>query len=160
MINWNYLKLNIYNRNDSEFRNICAYDMDINLWKNLIIHLNESYNKIEFKSYKTGITTDKIYYDDILKFWQGIDIDGFQCSILIGDIHFNCYFNKMELLEFDIDVFEFNHLEQHNITLNFMKGISKVINKDIFLETDDYTNNEKKLILVANGIEKYLVGKR
>lgn len=144
---WANIKDKVYYTDNGYFRRIISYNLTLEDWENWINFVNTNY-KVVFKSYQSQETTDKISLSDIKSYWEGKEQDGFMASIYLENVQINCFFNGSDDLDNDIDATEVNKIEQHYIILEYMKDISKCLNKKIFLEKDYYEEDLKILIEV------------
>ena len=118
---------------DGSLRDIYVQNVEISDWEKLIELLNSKY-KISYgnedKNYSNQIDSDyvkKMFADETgkleMKFGR-IDLNG----ILIV-----CHFILEEQIEFDICPTEINSIHELNLILEFMKSVSKKLNKKITL---------------------------
>ncbi len=148
------IKKSIYYTDNGIFRNIYSCNLKLNDWNKWIDVVNSNF-KLDFKSYKTNESKDKIVFEDIKKFWDGIDLDGFMASIFINDFQINCFFNGINDFEADIDALEILNEDQHKSIINFMIITSKCFDKSVFLEHDFTDSEEKRILEVKSDYIKY-----
>ena len=118
------------------FINIGAYDLSIEDWEKLVSYMNNTYN-IVFKEY------EKIDYDLLLHFWNGDTENGYMSVIDLETIKVNCYFNKINDLDFDViyeDILNNDNLKK---IIDFVSSISDAIDKPFYLEEDNYSTENK-----------------
>lgn len=135
---------------NKNFIDIMAYDLSIEDWKKIIIHIN-LYYKIDFIEYLSDKVEKCINYNQLLSFWNGEHENGYMARIYINDIIVNAYFNSVEILEFDVlykDVLEEQNLRQ---ILCFIYHLSDIIEKPFFLEEESYDETKKMMIRLDNG---------
>lgn len=149
-LEWDVLKEKIFYTNNGVLRNISAYDLDITDWERLIMLFNDRYDVL-FRKYDSSTFDKFIMFEEILKFWSGINDDGCMAILKKHEIYINCYFNGPKDLDFDVDCTCINKLEDAEIVIKFLIEISKVINKPVFLETESYS--EKTIVLLEVNLD-------
>lgn len=141
---------------DGSLRDIYVQNVEISDWEKLIELLNSKY-KISYgneeKNCSNQIDLDyvkKMFADETgkleMKFGR-IDLNG----ILIV-----CHFILEEQIEFDICPTEINSIHELNLILEFMKSVSKKLNKKITLCGEMEPEFPLIKIDTKNGIEKIL----
>jgi len=124
------------------FINIGAYDLSIEDWEKLVSYMNNTYN-IVFKEYVSNKEYEKIDYDLLLHFWNGDTENGYMSVIDLETIKVNCYFNKINDLDFDViyeDILNNDNLKK---IIDFVSSISDAIDKPFYLEEDNYSTENK-----------------
>lgn len=89
---WHELKENIYFE-DGSFRDIYAFDINIEDWKNWVVFVNQTY-EVEFVYGEASQTVSSIEFSTVKDFW--FDKDKFvNLSIIkVGGLNINCHFFK------------------------------------------------------------------
>jgi hypothetical protein len=125
--NWDKIKTNIYFI-DGSLRDIYVNNITENDWEKWVNYVNKNYiinwngkNKIDYKTIKNN--------------WSN-NIQSETANIFIEKIQINNHF-FMEF-ENDIDPKEICGEYDHNNIINYMKNISKIMNKEIYLSVENY----------------------
>lgn len=127
------------------FININASDLSTENWEDLIYYLNNTY-KILFKEYVSNKETEKINYKSLLSFWNGETENGYMATIYLETILINCFFNVVNYLEFDVLYKDIVNDENLKKIINFVSSMSNVIDKPFYLEEDNYSSTENRLV--------------
>lgn len=146
-MNWQKLKEKIYYW-DGSWRDIYIKEFDRNDWAKWIDFVNKGY-KIDWINLKTSKGQSKIDFDVICDYWNRKDDLLSTAKIYINKIQINTHFFSEEEFESDIDPREFNSLEDHNNLINYLKDISKLLNREIILTPENF--RDVVLLTVNNG---------
>ncbi|MDO6745554.1 hypothetical protein Q4553_13375 [Tenacibaculum soleae] len=157
MRNWENIKW-IFEK-DGTLRDIYVQNIEISDWEKLIELLNSEY-KISYgnneENFSNQIDLDyvkKMFADETgeleIKFAR-IDLNG----ILIV-----CHFFLEDQIEFDISPSEIKSINELNLILEFMKSVSKKLNKEITLCGENQPEFPLIKIDTKSGIEKILTEK-
>jgi hypothetical protein len=155
--NWENIKW-IFEK-DGTLRDIYVQNIEISDWEKLIELLNSEY-KISYgnneENFSNQIDLDyvkKMFADETgeleIKFAR-IDLNG----ILIV-----CHFFLEDQIEFDISPSEIKSINELNLILEFMKSVSKKLNKEITLCGENQPEFPLIKIDTKSGIEKILTEK-
>jgi hypothetical protein len=128
---WEKIKKNIYFL-DGSLRDIYINNITKIEWKKWINHVNKNYkinwinnkNKIDFEIVKNNWEKDGAS-DTAIIFIENVQV---KC-------HFFCDFEN------DIDPNEIKSIYDHNCIINYMKDISKVLDKVIYLSAENARDN-------------------
>ena len=74
-------------------------------------------------------------------------------KIFVGNILVQVYFFYSEEFENDINPTEIKSLEDHNNLMIYLKSVSKVLNKELILTTEEIQN--RKALIRINGDEVF-----
>ncbi|MFZ0577995.1 MAG: hypothetical protein WAM41_10875 [Psychrobacillus psychrotolerans] len=121
--------------NDGSLRDIYVLDVDLNDWQMFFewIYLSSW----EIKLYKDGLETvneiksvAKLFKDkEFFSFLLSIDID--------GAAKINCHFFSKDEMEFDVNPIEIKGLYEANAVFEFMRKLSSILGKEIFLTEEN-----------------------
>ncbi len=150
-MDWKYLKDNVY-FSDGSLRDIYVLNSSRADWIKWIDFVNDNY-KIDFNYFNDkGEPThnNKILYEPIFNTWDGISNIIVDSTVHIDDVLIKCYFFSEEEIENDIEPSEVKSLENHNRIMDYLKSISKILNKEVILTIENYSAASEKLIIVDN----------
>ncbi|MEL0644592.1 hypothetical protein V6251_09380 [Olleya sp. Ti.3.14] len=157
MRNWKNIKW-IFEK-DGTLRDIYVQNIEVSDWEKLIELLNSEYkifygnNEENFSSQIDLDYVKKTFADETgelkIKFAR-IDLNG----VLIV-----CHFFLEDQIEFDISPSEIKSINELNLILEFMKSVSKKLNKEITLCGENQPEFPLIKIDTKNGIEKILTEK-
>ena len=106
-------------------------------WKKWVLFVNEQY-RIDWHNGQTQKDELRIDFKVIEAYWAG---DAKLCStarIFLNDhIQVNAHFFEAATLENDIDPRDFKTIEDHNVLIDYMKGISMRLDKPIILTPEN-----------------------
>jgi hypothetical protein len=143
---WQELRNKIYFQ-DGSLRDIYIQDTTQNDWKLWTEFVNAQY-KVSFTIYEGDITTEKIDFDKVLEFWSGSLDSSIAATVFVGDILVKSYFFCEEEIENDITPKEVTSVDDHNRLIDYLKGVSKALNKRVILTPE--MEPETILILVEH----------
>lgn len=141
-MNWQELKEQIYFE-DGSFRDICAFNLTLDDWKKWCEFVNYNY-EIEFIDKETDRKQSSIIFSEVEDFWQGKTETVKLATIKLGEINVNCHFFAVDEFENDITPSEIKSLEEHKILVDYLKNLSKLFSRQIFLTCE----NAPDLVLV------------
>lgn len=150
-MDWKYLKDNIY-FSDGSLRDIYVLNSSRADWEKWMDFVNENY-KVDFKYFDDKdelICSNKIISEHIFNLWDGVSDSIVDATIYLKEILVKCYFFTDEEIENDITPNEVENLEDHNQILDYLKSVSKILNKEIILTNENYSSTHDKLIVVNN----------
>ena len=136
---------------NKNFININAYELTHENWRNIINFLNATH-KITFKEYLTDFTSNEIKFELICDFWKKKTENGYMSIIHFEDFDINCYFNTLEILDFDAQYKDATDLEKLSQIIFFSQSLSKVLNKKVYLEEECYGYENKLVEIEENQI--------
>jgi hypothetical protein len=145
---WQDLKNKIYYL-DGSLRDIYVNNVTKNDWQIWIDFVSKNY-RTSFHIYEPSVTADKIDFSVVLDYWNGIRDNSCMATVYIDDIIIKAYFFDNNNIENDLTPTEINSIDDHNKLLEYMKGISKVLNKQVVLTSENEPDNH--LITVDNYI--------
>ena len=146
-MNWQQLKDKIYYL-DGSLRDIyvpVTTRHDWIIWAN---YVNSKY-KTSFYTYETEITEEKINIHQVFEIWDGRQDNSSEASIFIDNILIKCYFFADLEIENDITPIEINSNDDHRKLIEYMSGISNVLNKRVILTPEN--SPEIELVSVSQG---------
>lgn len=148
---WEKLKKDIY-YSDGSLRDIYVLDTNEDDWSKWIFYINENY-KVKFTYFDSEgnkILSEKIILEEVLEYWKNFE-DSLDAEFLINNVIFKCYFFSDAEIENDISPKDVKDIEQHYSIVEYMKSVSKLLNKEIFLSPENYSEvSDKKYIIINN----------
>lgn len=99
---------------------------------------------------KTNQEENKIDFEVVLEYWAGNHDCCSTAKIFIGAIQINAHFFDQEEIENDIDPREFNNQEDHEVLMEYLKGLSIVLEKEVLLTMED---SPEEILLKVKGKE-------
>ena len=145
---WEKIKTDIY-YSDGSLRDIYVLDSTIEDWKKWIGFINENY-QVKFKYFDNQGNKkieSKINFDEVSKYWNNYE-NSISAEFLVGEVLLKCYFFSSDEIENDFFPEEVKSLEQHYLILDYLKSISKILNKEIILTPENYSEGFRKLITI------------
>ena len=145
---WEKIKTDIY-YSDGSLRDIYVLDSTIEDWKKWIGFINENY-QVKFKYFDNQGNKkieSKINFYEVSKYWNNYE-NSISAEFLVGEVLLKCYFFSSDEIENDFFPEEVKSLEQHYLILDYLKSISKILNKEIILTPENYSEGFKKLITI------------
>lgn len=133
-MNWKDLKDKRYYW-DGSWRDIYVHESTRNDWENWINLVNANY-KIDWYNGKTERDENKIDYNVILDYWNGMRDYCSTVKVFIDNIQINAHFFDDTEIENDIDPREIISIDDHNRVIDFMTKLSKVLNKPVILSPE------------------------
>ena len=145
---WEKIKTDIY-YSDGSLRDIYVLDSTIEDWKKWIDFINENYQvKFEyFDNQGNKKIESKINFDEVSKYWNNYE-NPISAEFLVGEVLLKCYFFSIDEIENDFFPEEVKTIEQHNLIIEYLKSISKILNKEVILTPENYSEGFRKLITI------------
>lgn len=145
---WEKIKTDIY-YSDGSLRDIYVLDSTIEDWKKWIDFINENYQvKFEyFDNQGNKKIESKINFYEVSKYWNNYE-NSISAEFLVGEVLLKCYFFSIDEIENDFFPEEVKTIEQHNLIIEYLKSISKILNKEVILTAENYNEGFKKLITI------------
>ena len=128
---WEKIKTDIY-YSDGSLRDIYVLDSTIEDWKKWIGFINENY-QVKFKYFDNQGNKkieSKINFDEVSKYWNNYE-NSISAEFLVGEVLLKCYFFSIDEIENDFFPEEVKTIEQHNLIIEYLKSISKILNKEV-----------------------------
>ncbi|UOU96897.1 hypothetical protein MUU74_10370 [Chryseobacterium daecheongense] len=150
-MDWQYLKDKVY-FSDGSLRDIYVLDTLRSDWQKWIDFVNENYKiKFEYCDYDGNLKfDDKIISKPVFDFWDKKNDFTVNATINVGNIIVKCYFFTEEELENDIEPLEVKNIDYHDQIIEYLKSVSKILNKEVILTTESYSANYDVLVTVNN----------
>ena len=145
---WEKIKTDIY-YSDGSLRDIYVLDSTIEDWKKWIDFINENY-QVKFKYFDNQGNKkieSKINFYEVSKYWNNYE-NSISAEFLVGEVLLKCYFFSIDEIENDFFPEEVKTIEQHNLIIEYLKSISKILNKEVILTPENYSEGFKKLITI------------
>ena len=145
---WEKIKTDIY-YSDGSLRDIYVLDSTIKDWKKWIDFINENYQvKFEhFDNQGNKKIKSKINFYEVSKYWNNYE-NTISAEFLVGEVLLKCYFFSIDEIENDFFPEEVKTIEQHNLIIEYLKSISKILNKEVILTPENYSEGFRKLITI------------
>lgn len=140
---WQKLKDKIYFE-DGSLRDIYVHNVTLHDWKLWIDYVNRKH-KTSFHIYDTERVDEKISIDTIAAYFQDNKDFGCEATVYVGSIIIKTYFFIEEEIENDISPKDIQSLEDHYALLDYMQGLSNVLNKKVVLTPE----NMPEVVLIA-----------
>ena len=145
---WEKIKTDIY-YSDGSLRDIYVLDSTIEDWKKWIDFINENY-QVKFKYFDNQGNKkieSKINFYEVSKYWNNYE-NSISAEFLVGEVLLKCYFFSIDEIENDFFPEEVKTIEQHNLIIEYLKSISKILNKEVILTPENYSEGFRKLITI------------
>ena len=145
---WEKIKTDIY-YSDGSLRDIYVLDSTIEDWKKWIDFINENY-QVKFKYFDNQGNKkieSKINFYEVSKYWNNYE-NSISAEFLVGEVLLKCYFFSVDEIENDFFPEEVKTIEQHNLIIEYLKSISKILNKEVILTPENYSEGFRKLITI------------
>lgn len=142
MIDWNFLKENIYFR-DGSWRDIYVQNVQVDDWQKWVEYVNKTY-RVEWYNGLTEKTETQIDFEVIRQYWEGQHDRLSSGSVFIDRIKLNVHFFDDEEIENDLDPADFKSIEDHHSLMNYLIEISLLLEKTVIVTPEDFS----KCILV------------
>lgn len=144
-MNWEKLKQRVYAWDDS-WRDIYVHGTSPGDWDQWAQFVNQHY-RIDWYNGKTQKDEVQIDFEVIKAFWSGDTDLSSTAKVFLNDrLQVNAHFFEPGTLENDIDPRDFKSLADHGTLMNYMKGVSELLNKTVTLTPENCP--EIKLIIV------------
>ncbi len=129
-MNWNQLKNKIYVW-DRGWLDIYIHATSANDWEKWTQYVNQNF-KIDWYNGKTERDETNIDFSVIQEYWDGNHDLCSTAKVYIDDnIQVNAHFFDDAEIENDIDPREFKSIDDHNKLIEFLKGLSKKLEKEV-----------------------------
>ena len=125
--NWEKIKEEIYFI-DGSWRDIYVKDITENEWELWVNYVNKNY-KIDWNN------KNEIDFEIIKNNWEA-NIPQYDAKIFIENIQINNHF--FDDFENDIDPSEIKNIYDHNCIIKYMKDISEILNKAVYLSGENW----------------------
>lgn len=139
---------------DRSLRDIYILNVDLDDWQKTFDWINLSHWSVAF--YKDGQLI-QCAETDVSYFFEAKESNTMLMSIEINGVKINCNFFSKDEIEFDIDPKEIRSILEANAVIEFMKNLSKTLDKECILTEEN--SPEKPLVtikldgtLIINGI--------
>ena len=145
---WEKIKTDIY-YSDGSLRDIYVLDSTIEDWKKWIDFINENHQvKFEyFDNQGNKKIESKINFYEVSKYWNNYE-NSISAEFLVGEVLLKCCFFSIDEIENDFFPEEVKTIEQHNLIIEYLKSISKILNKEVILTPENYSEGFRKLITI------------
>ncbi|MCU7615605.1 hypothetical protein NZ698_00225 [Chryseobacterium sp. PBS4-4] len=156
-MDWKYLKEEIY-FSDGSLRDIYVLNTSREDWQKWIDFVNGNY-EIEFHycDHKGNrLTSKKIISKYVFNSWDRINDFTNDATISIEGVIVKCHFFGEEEIENDIDPNEVKTLEDHYLIINYLKSISKILNKEVILTLENYSVKPKGKLIVVDSDQVFM----
>ena len=128
-MDWEKLNKTVYYE-DGSLRDVYIYDTTINDWKKWIEYTNKNFS-VTFLNMSNEATSDKIDFNEVVKYWRGENEDGVSASININGVNLKCYFNMENEIEMDFSPKEIRNIIDHNNLVEYLKACSTILEKPV-----------------------------
>ena len=128
-MNWEEIKNKIYVW-DGSWLDIYVQDTTRADWEKWAQYVNREF-KIDWYNGKTEKDESKIDFNVIREFWDGNHDLSSTVKVFIDNIQVNAHFFDETEIENDIDPREFNSIEDHIKLIEYLKGISNTLQKEV-----------------------------
>jgi len=143
---WEILRKKIYYI-DGSLRDIYVKDTSMEDWEKWIDLVNTGY-KVKFYNGLSGEIESQIDKSMVFDYWNGKTDLLSNVTIHLKDILVKCYFFGGDEIENDITPSEINSIEDHNRLVDYLKDVSACLGKEVMLTPENYSECDKKLIIV------------
>ena len=147
-MDWQILKEKIYYW-DGSWRDIYVHDTTKEDWQIWADFVNKNY-KTSFHTYDREVRTNNVDLTQIFDYWDGLRENCSTATVYIDNIQVNAHFFTDQEIENDITPEEINSIDDHNKLVNYMIGLSTLLNKIVVLTPE----NAPDIILISVDKEK------
>lgn len=141
-MNWTDLKSKIYYK-DGSLRDIYILGTDRADWGKWVGHVNQKYT-IKWFNPKTQKTDEKVDFEVIEEYWNGNGNFFSTAHVFLGKTQVNAHFFQEDEIENDIAPTEFKTIEDHEKLMDYMAGLSLLLDKEVILTPE----NMREIVLV------------
>ena len=135
-MNWNHLKKEIYFW-DGSWRDIYVHSTSANDWKIWVDFVNQNF-KVEFYNGLLKKKEPRIDFSVIQDHWKGNHEFMSSARVFIDDnIQVNAHFFDDSEIENDIDPCAFKSMDDHNKLLEYLKELSKKLEKEVTVSLEN-----------------------
>lgn len=128
-MNWDSIKRKIYFK-DGSLRDIYVLDTNIVDWERWVNFINQNYS-IEFYDRRFKDPSPLIDFNKVKEYWNKENEEGVYAVINVSGIKLMCYFNWKNDIENDFSPNSIKNIQDHNNLINFLIGISNILNKSV-----------------------------
>lgn len=146
MIDWNFLKENVYFC-DGSWRDIYIQNIQVTDWQTWVEYVNKSY-RIEWYNGKTEKIETQIDFEVIRQYWEGEHDLCSGGSIFLNNIKLNVHFFDDEEIENDLDPDNFKSIEDHYCLMKYLVEVSLLLNKAVIVTPENLT---KHILIKVDG---------
>lgn len=151
LIDWQYLEKEIY-FSDGSLRDILVLDASRSDWQKWMSFINENF-ETKFSYFNEDgelMNSNQIIEKYVFDYWDNVSEYVVNATISMDDIILKCYFFTEQEIENDIAPKEIKGLNHHNQLVDYLIGVSNLLNKEVILTTENYSTDYNKLIIVNN----------
>jgi hypothetical protein len=141
-MDWKNLRDQIYYL-DGSWRDIYIHNTTKEDWQLWADFVKRKY-KTSFYIYETDDRPDKVDLAKIFDYWAGVNDNGSTATVFVDKIRVNTHFFTEKEIENDIDPKAINSIDDHNKLVDYMKALSKLLNKQVILTPE----NQPEFILI------------
>ena len=142
-MDWQELKDKVYYW-DGSWRDIYIHDTTKEDWQIWADFVNTNF-KTSFHIYETEVKENRVDLGKIFEYWNGVHEYCSTATIYVDNIQVNAHFFTEEEIENDITPNEINSIDDHNKLMDYMKSISKILNKPVMLTPE----NQADFVLIS-----------
>lgn len=141
-MDWQKIKDEIYSE-DGSLRDIYVFNTTREDWKRWVDHVNNNY-KTSIHTYDKEIYHDSIEFEIIENYWNGLYDFCSTASVCLNNINVKAHFFSEHEIENDILPNEITSLNDHHKVIDYMKELSKILDKPVLLTRE----NMREVILI------------
>jgi len=142
-MDWQELKDKVYYW-DGSWRDIYIHNTTKEDWQLWADFVNTNF-KTSFHIYETEVKENKVDLTKICEYWNGVHECCSTATVYVDNIKVNAHFFIKEEIENDITPNEINSIDDHNKLVDYMKSLSKILNKPVFLTPE----NQADFVLIS-----------
>ncbi len=129
---WDYIKVTVYYE-DGSLRDVLMNKVGFNDWKLYLEYVSKNY---EISWYSTSGETKGINMQEVFEYLKS-NADGYyMIKIVIGGFSIDCHIGG-DAIENVLSPRDIKSIYDHNMLLNYMKSISKLLAKAVMLTSDN-----------------------
>lgn len=148
-MDWNELRKSVY-RIDGSLRDIYVLNTTRADWSKWSDYVSVNYQVSWYaEDYNDGVSVNRVDSSFIDHRWDSEQYVT-TASIFLNKTQINCHFFIESQIENDIDPKEVESLDDHNMVVDYMKSISKLLGKEVILTEE---NNEEAIWIKVAGDE-------
>ena len=135
-------------RLDGSWRDIYVLNATRDDWKKWSEYVSTNYKVSWYaEDYNNGLASDRIDSWFIDYRWDSEHYVT-TASVYLNRVQINCHFFIESQIENDIDPKELESIDDHNRVVNYMKSLSKLLDKEVILTEE---NNQEAVWIRVNG---------
>lgn len=142
-MNWELLKSGVYYL-DGSLRDIYVLNTTRSDWQLWADFVNTNYT-VSIQSYDDEEVKNKIGLVEVIAYWDAETYESVTSTVYVGNVLVNTHFFVEEEIENDVLPTEVESIEDHNRLMEYLKGVSKTLNKEVMLTAE----NLKEVVLIA-----------